>query len=415
MILKRLLPLMILAIGIAGFVALRLTRPEPPPAASQERSWRIAVQEVRLGERAPILPLFGELVAPQRVTLTASLTAHIAERPVREGLRVAEGELLVALDEADIAPLLAQAAAEVADLEAQLANEELRLASDQAALAREQEIRDNAARQLERTRSLVERNLASQADLDSARDALSRARLTLTTRENAIAEHPARRASLEARLARAEANLAAVRRDTGRARVTAPFDGIVSDVRVAPGDRVASGATLLSLYPEAGLELRARLPRQHEAELLAALSQGEALLAEADNGARFELVGFAGEGDASGSEAILALREAAPGLRPGSLITVTLARPAHPRALALPYSALHGNGRVYRVEEGRLVRLDVERLGETRGADGEPLALVTGEALADGQRIMVTHLPNAMQGLRVEVADAADTTEEPEA
>ncbi len=412
MIVKRLLPVVILAIGIAGFVALRLTRPEPPPATAQERSWRIEVQRVRLGEQTPILPLFGELVAPQRVTLTASLPARIAERPVREGQRVAEGELLVALDEADIAPLLAQAAAEVADLEAQLANEQLRLASDRAALAREQEIRDNAARQLERARSLVERNLGSRADLDAAQDALARARLTLTTRENAIAEHPARRASLEARLARAQANLAATQRDAERARVIAPFAGIVSEVRVAPGERVASGATLLSVYPESGLELRARLPRQHEAELIEALARGETLLAEAENGARFTLAGFAGEGDASGSEAILALREAVPGLRPGSLLAVTLARPAHPRALALPFSALHGNDRLYRVEEGRLVRLEVERLGETLGAEGERLALVTGEALADGQRIMITHLPNAMQGLRVDVAESA---EEPEA
>lgn len=409
MSLKRLLPVVILAIGIAGFVALRMTRPEPPPAASQERSWRIEVQEVRLGEQTPILPLFGELVAPERVTLTASLPARIAARPVREGQRVAEGELLVALDQADIAPLLAQAAAEVADLEAQLANEQLRLASDRAALAREQEIRDNAARQLERARSLVERNLGSRADLDAAQDALARARLTLTTRENAIAEHPARQASLEARLARARAQLEATRRDAGRARVTAPFDGIVSEVRVAPGDQVAAGASLLSVYPEAGLELRARLPQTHEAELLEALARGETPLAEAENGARFALVGFAGEGDASGSEAILALRESTPGLRPGGLLAVTLARPSHPRALALPFTALHGNDRLYRVETGRLERLAVERLGETRGPDGTRLALVAGEALTDGQRIMITHLPNAMPGLRVEIA-----AEEPE-
>ncbi|WP_444677097.1 hypothetical protein [Halomonas sp. E19] len=78
---------------------------------------------------------------------------------------------------------------------------------------------------------------------------MARARLTVATREGAIAEHPARLQSLEARLARAEAVREAAQRDVLRSRVEAPFEGIVTGVRVAPGDQVGARAALLSLYP----------------------------------------------------------------------------------------------------------------------------------------------------------------------
>ncbi|MCE9680861.1 efflux RND transporter periplasmic adaptor subunit [Halomonas alkalisoli] len=403
---KRLLPVLILAIGVAGFLALRLTRPEPVEAVAQERSWRVESMVVAYGEHVPVLPLFGEVVSPDRVGLVAPMPARVAERRVQEGQRVAAGTLLVALDEADTLPPLRQAEAEVADIEAQIANEQIRHDNDREALARERDIVANAQRQLERTRSLVERNLASPSELDNASDTLARARLTVATREGAIAEHPARLQSLQARLARAEAVEQAARRDAERGRVVAPFDGVVTGIRVAPGDQVASGAALLSLYPLDGLELHARVPQRYLAELGESLEQGEPLMAEAvDDAQRFRLQRLAGESEPGGTEAILVLEGSASGLRPGALQPVLLQRPVVAEALAVPFSALHGSDVLYRIdEENRLQRHTVVRLGETLGIDGERWALVKPVGLSAGDRIIVTHLPNAMQGLRVDVA-----------
>ncbi|MCE9665969.1 hypothetical protein LY622_21295 [Halomonas sp. M5N1S17] len=233
---KRLLPVLILAIGVAGFLVLRLTRPEPVEAVAQERSWRVESVVVAYGEHVPVLPLFGEVVSQDRVSLVAPMPARVAERPGQERQGVAAGTLLVALDEADTLPPLRQAEAEVADIEAQVANERIRHDNDREALARERDIVANAQRQMERTRSLVERNLASPSDLDNASD------LTVATREGAIAEHQARLQSLQARLARAQAVEQTARRDADRSWVVAPFDGVVTGIRVALGS-----ATIVTL------------------------------------------------------------------------------------------------------------------------------------------------------------------------
>lgn len=405
---KRFLPLVIIAIGVLGFVLLRMTRPEPAQVAATERSWRVNVEQVEPGAHTPVLPLYGELVAPEQVMVTATLAGQIAQRPVTEGQRVQAGDLLVALDPADVEPALAQARAQVEDLEAQVRAEQVRFRNDQAALTSEQAILDNARRQLERTRSLVNRNLASREALEAATDAAARAELTVTARQRAIEEHPARLQSLEAKLTQARANLATVRRDAERARTLAPFDGIVTGIQVAEGDRVTRNQALLSLYPVSGLELRARVPDRYRPELLASLDRGEPLTATSDDGQhRFRLVRFAGTSDASGTEAILALDGNPRGLRPGGLLPVTLERAPRANTVAIPFSALYGADRIYLMsEDGRMQQAVVERIGEARSGDGERRLLVSGEALAPGARVITTHLPNAVTGLKVDVADA---------
>ncbi|MFG6136992.1 SDR family oxidoreductase [Halomonas sp. B23F22_10] len=189
---RLLIPVLFLALGAGAFLGLRATRPEPAEVAPQERSWRVETLSVALSSHAPLLPLYGEIVAPEAVTFTAPLPARIAERPVRDGQRVAEGEPLVVLDEADVAPVVARAEARVADLAAQIEAERVRQQSDRTALARERELLDNAGRRLARVRSLSDRNLASASSLDDARDALAQARVTVDAREGALAGHPAR-------------------------------------------------------------------------------------------------------------------------------------------------------------------------------------------------------------------------------
>jgi len=411
---KRFIPLLILAIGIAGFVLLKATRPEPETASARERSWLVEVMAVEPGTHTPALPLYGQLMAPEQVTIVAPLAGRIGSRPVREGQRVTEGELLVALDEADVGPLVAQAEADVKDLQAQLASEQVRHANDREALEGEKAILSNAKRQFERTQSLVSRNLSSQEDLDAASDALARARLTVTARQRAVDEHPSRLQSLEARLARAQAALASARRDAERATVTAPFDGIVTDIQVAEGDRISQNARLLSVYPDQGLELRARVPDVFRQELLDALDAGEELQAETENGRhRFVLSRFAGTSDPAGTEAILILSGEAGGLRPGGLLPVTLERPPRQDAVAIPYSALYGSDSVYRMtDDSRMQRVTVKRLGEARGSNGERYVLVSAEGLDASDSLITTHLPNAMTGLKVELAGGAQESGE---
>lgn len=406
---KRMIPLFILAIGIAGFILLKVTRPEPETASARERSWLVEVMTVAPGTHTPVLPLYGQLVAPDQTTIASSLAGRIENRPVREGQWVKTGELLVALDNADVAPLVAQAEADVKDLQAQLSSEQVRHANDREALEGEKAILNNAKRQFERTESLVSRNLSSREDLDAASDALARARLTVTARQRAVGEHPSRVQSLEARLARAQAALASARRDAERATVSAPFDGIVTGIQVAEGDRVSQNARLLSVYPHQGLELRARVPNVFRQELLDALDSGEKLQAATEDGLHcFILSRFAGTSDPAGTEAILTLSGEAGGLRPGGLLPVTLERPPRQNAIAVPYSALYGSDSVYRMtDDSRMQRVTVKRLGEARGSNGERHVLVSAEGLDAGDALITTHLPNAMTGLKVELAGAA--------
>lgn len=405
---KRLFPLIILAVGVLGFLALKMTRPEPAEVSATERSWRVDVQAVEPGTHTPLLPLYGQVVAPEQLTVTATLAGRIAERPVSEGERVQAGDLLVALDDADIGPVLAQAQAQVADLQAQVRSEDVRYRNDLAAITSERAIRDNARRQLERNESLVKRNLASRENLETAIDTLARAELTVSIRQRAIEEHPSRLQSLEAKLAQAQANLETTKRDAERARLAAPFDGIVTDIQVAPGDQVARNEPLLSLYPDRGLELRARVPALFRAELLQALERGDTLTAITDNGShRFRLTRFAGTADPAGTEAILTLAGSASGLRPGELLAVSLERPERPQTVAIPFSALYGADSIYLMNsENRMERATVDRIGEARADNGERWLLVAGDSLQPGARLITTHLPNAVTGLKVELADS---------
>lgn len=405
--LKRLLPLIILAVGVLVFIALKATRPEPAEVTATERSWRVEVQAITPGSQVPVLPLYGEVLAPDQQTITATLAGRVAERPVSEGMSVKQGDLLLALDEADIGPVLAQARAQVDDLDAQISSEQVRYRNDQAALKSEQAIVANARRQFERIESLVGRNLASRENLEAATDALARAELTVSTRQRAILEHPARLQSLEAKLAQARANLAATQRDVDRARVVAPFDGVVTGIEVAVGDQVSRNEPLLTVYPTRRLEVRARVPQVFQNELITALGQGQTLTAISDNGHEFVLARFAGLSDPAGTEAVLELQGEPGGLRPGALLPLTLERPARQQAVDVPFSALYGADSVYLMtEDGRMQRVEVERIGEARSENGERRLLIAGEQLTPGARLITTHLPNAVTGLKVELADA---------
>jgi multidrug efflux pump subunit AcrA (membrane-fusion protein) len=387
--LRRVLPVLLLLVGVAGFAALQATRPRPEAVEPQERVWRVETAVASPAEHRPVLSLFGRVEAPDRVRAAAPVAGRLLEVRVRDGERVVVGQLLARLDPRDLEPRLVQARAEVD-------KERLRYSHDREALDQERQLLRLAEAALVRADKVQAQKLGSESSVDEARVQLARAQLAVTLREQSIAEHPARLASLRARLEEAE-------RDAARGEIVAPFDARIGRVEVAAGDQLQPGQSVLTLYPLDGLYLRARVPTTRSEELRAALAAGLRLSARGDHAGRpltAVLERLSGEAEARGVDALLRF---APGsdLPLGAFVDLLLERPPAPGTVALPFASLHGGDRVFLVEEGRLKGVTVERVGELV-AEGGSQVLVRAPSLVGGARVLVTHLPNAVDGLKVE-------------
>jgi hypothetical protein len=66
---------------------------------------------------------------------------------------------------------------------------------------------------------------------------------------------------------------------------------------------------------------------------------------------------------------------------------------------------MYGLDRIYRLEDGRMTALTVERVGEQRTAAGQTQVLARSPDLQAGDRVITTQLPNAITGLKVEVKE----------
>jgi len=401
---KVLLPVLILAIGIIGFMALKGSRPTPVVAPPQEPVWRVEVVAIELQAASPVLTLNGRVESPHLTRAAASAVGRVSSVPVREGQRVSAGQLLLELDPRDFLPRVEQARGEVMELEAAMRGEALRHAADIDQLREERRLLDYASAEVERFEQLRRENFFSQAAVDQGRASLARQQIVVRARELAIADHQTRLSQLKARLLKAQANLDQAELAWQRSKVSAPYVGYIAKIDVSPGDQVATGQTLLSLYPLAGLEVRAKLPAPRQDEFLDALRRGERPIASASLAGetlRFQLTRVAGAADARGLDAFFTLMGASANLRVGELLTLEVARSPVPGVAAVPYAALYGGRFVYRIEQDRLRAVAVETLGEAGGKP--PRLLVRSAELKPGDRVLATHLPNAASGLKVEI------------
>ncbi|ABI56558.1 efflux RND transporter periplasmic adaptor subunit [Alkalilimnicola ehrlichii MLHE-1] len=405
-ILQFLLPPLVIAAGVALFIGLRATAPETEPQPVEEPAWTVDSTVVTPAPVAPRLRLSGHLESPRTSALTAAVEADVIEVSAREGRRVAAGERLVQLDGTDLELQVREQRAEINELQAQLALEEHQIEADRRELASERELEAIAERELGRVQRLADRDLASGSDLDGARRELAQQRMAVSSRRLAVDSAESRLAQLAARLDRAEALHDRLARDLGRTTVRAPFAGRVAEVSVSPGDRVRPGEPLVEVYDSGALEVRAHLPAGRIGPIRRVLALGTPLSATAVVDAeplRLELDRLGGRSDRGegGVTALFRVTEGGEDLPLGRFVALEAMLPVEPDAVVLPFEALYGTRRVYRLEEGRMRAVEVERLGEAPLPDGRRGMLVRSPELTAGTRVVVTQIPRAMDGLRV--------------
>jgi len=404
---KILLPLLFIILGLAGLMTLLSNRPDAAPAVAAEKVWAVAIQSVQRQRLSPVVNLFGRIESPREARLSAALASDVLEVTVAEGQYVTAGTALVRLDDIDARNRLSERKAEAADISAQIESENQRHLADQEALRYEQSLLALARKSVERAERLASTQVGAESQVYYARRAMLQQELGVTSRKLAINDHTARLAQLDARRDRARSLQSQADRDVSRSQIVAPYDGRITSVHVARGDRVRVGDGLVDLYDVGRTEVRAQIPTRHLARLRSALDESDTIHSTVTVDGRtlmLRLNRLAGrvEIGSGGVDAFFHFDDQRPGLELGRTVDLRVELPTEFDVIAVPLTALYGRDQIYKMDNGRLKGVRVERVGDYVDSDGNSQVLIRSDTISDGDELVISQLPNAVDGLRIE-------------
>ncbi len=404
-----LLPIAILAAGVGGYMALANSKSTAVPVETREKTWIVATETITVVDQSPIVTLYGSVESAEIAELSAALTADVAQVNALEGQAISKGEIVLRLDDRDAVLILRQREAEEIELQARLDTENLKHANNQAALRREQQLLELSRTAVSRAKELVASSVGSQSQLDAAKQDEARQILVLENRESLILQHQSIVAQYDAQLARATALTEQARLNVSRSLVQAPFSGRVSEILVAAGDRVSPGVPLVRLINSSKLEIRAQVPTTQLPHFHHSLESGQLLKAKATVDGRsvdvtLNRLSSVVDSGTGGVDALFRVSAQSGWLALGRIIELVVQLPLETDVVLVPFEAVYGRERVYTLVEDRMRKVNIEPVGKVRLATGEQRALIRSNRLTTGDTLIVTQLPNAVDGLKVRVA-----------
>jgi RND family efflux transporter MFP subunit len=356
---RRTVAIVVLAMVATGLLAIRFRRAHQVASESTLLATPVVVEtaSVRKAGLRETRRFLGEVMAREQPPLAARIMAQVTNVAVREGDRVGAGAVLIELDPREFDDAVVAAEAGLASAREGLAAAEVAFTTQRDASARD--------------RVLVDAGAISREEWDRS--------------EAAQAAAEARREAARAQLTAAERALASARTRRGYATITAPFDGVVANRYVDPGDLASPGRPLLSLLPTSGARIRVKVP----SETLPELEVGRTVRCQGDGGpfeARVARIFPAVDGTRLGTfEAEVPPRT--PGMVAGATLTVEVGL-ARPVALVVPRDALlegEQGAFVFGVAGGRARQVPVRVLARTASEAAVEGALREGEVVAVGR------------------------------
>lgn len=355
-------------------------------------------------ERAPtvVAPLVRTVVAePSRERLTVSAHGEVSPRTESDLIPQVSGEIV------HVSPSLVTGGFfEKGDVLARIEPADYRVEHEaaNAAVARAESGFDRAKKELERQRQLERSAVTSEARIDDAENAFKTA---------------------EASLAESRAKQERAERDLARTTIRAPYRGRVRSESVDVGQFVNRGAPIARIYAIEWAEVRLPLPDRELAYLDVPLSPKAAAADTASGGARVRLsADFAGERHVFEGRLVRTEGE----LDPKSRMIHVVARVEDPYGLetkrstplavglfvdaeiegieldgviALPREALRDVDQVFLVDADNRLRIRTIEL-----VRAERDRILVRKGLAQGDRVCISPLQAAIDGMAVRVAEA---------
>jgi HlyD family secretion protein len=370
-------------VAALAFVALR-TGPLAPV--------KVTVTSVQEGKLNPAIFGIGTVEARRSWMVGPTVAGRVLSVRVDVGDVVKAGQLLAEMDPVDLDQRLAA-------LDAAIARATSTQAAAQAQVADATARRELAAINAKRNQELAAQNFISPGSLEgrlqekaSAEAALQAAQANLSGTAQDISRQRAERAALQ--------------QQRGNVRLLAPSDAVVTSRDAEAGSTVVAGQPVLRLVDPASLWVRMRVDQGRSAGLAPGLKASIVLRSQPRTPLQGQVARVEMLADAVTEERIAQIAFAAPAVTAsvGELAEVELQLPETATALLLPNASiqrLQGQTGVWRRSEGKPVFATV-RLG-TSSLDGRVQVL---EGLKAGDSVVVYSQKALTEGARVQVVDA---------
>lgn len=435
-------PLIALALGVLGYLQLSSLR--QPPETRSVTPLPPLVSTVPIGASPERLTLQtqGEVVPFRQLNLAAEVAGRIQQKApqCRAGHAVRRGDLLLTLDPRDYDLQIERIQQSLQQAEVSL--QELDLEQQNVARLKELAVADLELQEndLKRRENLSQQQVASQANLDTARRGQIQARNALQLLDNQLTLIPSRRIRLQRERDALQVDLQQALLDRQRTEIRAPIDGVVVQDLVEQDDYVQRGATVVRLEDTTQVEVRFDLKLDelrwiwNEVQLPSA----EAASSAASSAASYELPALpltidvelqgqtfhwtgvlsryddAGLNPATRTVPCVALVEqprharrvkgpevelpGPPALLRGMFVTVQIDLPSRLPLVSVPTTALRPGNRLWLLQNDRLVVSTVDvALVESETT----LLLANQPGLSVGQPVIVSPLAVAVDGMEV--------------
>jgi len=371
-------PVVILALGAAVAAVLMITRPMAGKSAPTVTATLVQVQPAAVTDHAVTFEVMGSVAAAREVDLRARVSGHVqslSDRFTPGGL-VGEGDMILALDDADYGLALRQAQSAVDTARADL-------------------------------------------DLEMGRQRVARAQLDMLTEaagpagDTSLALRRPQLAQAQAALAQAEADLEQARLNLERTTVRAPFNALVAERSVNLGSQVSTSDTLATLVGTDEYWIEAAVPVDKLCWMRFASGDGQGSAVEIT--ARSQLEPVRGhvlrrDGALVESSRMARVLISVPdplglgrGGRPMLLdeyVTVRVTGDVVRDVVALPRAALREGAYVWIFEAGKL------RIRPVIVAWSDADMVYVSDGVTSGERIVVTDIATPVEGMSLRLQDA---------
>ena len=392
-----------------GSTAMIVLKTEPPKSESKQVGPLVEVLTVKLEDAQTKVSGHGEVNAKVKAKVVPQVGGRVVKlHPnMASGGLIPAGEPLVEIDASDYELAVNSADADLQSAEAARQSAEASIAD---ATSRLKDAQDD----YDRTKSLVERKVANQRELDKAKVALDVALAAERTARSQLATARAQVAA--AKVALQKANL-----DLQRTKVTMPFDAVVANEQIDEGQFVIAGQSVGEVYGTKKIEIPVPLLDDEMRWLPHIPVAGEernthgAPLPEATVKARILGRNCEWKGVVTRAEGQLDSRTrmihlvvevddpfagGAPPLIPGAFVDVSIKGKTLNHVAVLPRHALRDNGDVvWLVRDGRLLFQPVT-VAHTQGDN-----VFISDGLDEDDRVIVSSLDVATDGMLVRTPD----------